>query len=406
MALLEALTRTGAVTGTDVIELAGPSSPPVPSLDETIAERVADLRGDDLDVARAVAVLGPSEPERVASLLEVSPIALLGPVQRLVTAGLLEERGDLLRFVHDAYRTAVYEATPGALRRLLHTAAARQLPAPDRPRHLIASASAAGVVLDAVHDTGVELDAAPGVTADLLAAAARLPDPDRRAATLAVTRARALARSGQMARAAAVAGDAVARTDDPAVLSELRRVQIFALSTGARVGAALDLVRATLADPLPERARQVLTEHRDLLTLLGGRDPVPADPVGAALGAVTVNGQVAEALGLGLVLSPINTDALSRVTAAQRPQASGLVQTVRQLGGTLGVAVIGSVILARQSPHPAPGRVVQDTAHAMTAGFWVAVAVFAAGLLAGSTLLPRRARRAARRTGSSAALAG
>ncbi|WP_207839684.1 hypothetical protein [Williamsia soli] len=52
--------------------------------------------------------------------------------------------------------------------------------------------------------------------------------------------------------------------------------------------------------------------------------------------------------GLGLVFSPVNTDALGRVGAADRAQASGIVQTVRQLGGTLGVALIGAIILAQQ----------------------------------------------------------
>ncbi|CAJ62796.1 MULTISPECIES: hypothetical protein [Frankia] len=42
----------------------------------------------------------------------------------------------------------------------------------------------------------------------------------------------------------------------------------------------------------------------------------------------------------------------------------------------------------------------------MAAGFWVTVAVVAAGLLAAWTLLPRDARRAARRTAWSASLAG
>lgn len=103
-----------------------------------------------------------------------------------------------------------------------------------------------------------------------------------------------------------------------------------------------------------------------------------------------VPGMALVGLGLGLVFSPINTDALSRVSASARPQASGIVQTVRQLGGTLGVAVIGSVILAHEDPHVVPTDRIANTAHAMTYGFWIAVAVFAAGLVAGWALLPRR----------------
>ncbi|MER8184924.1 MFS transporter [Kitasatospora sp. NPDC094015] len=101
-----------------------------------------------------------------------------------------------------------------------------------------------------------------------------------------------------------------------------------------------------------------------------------------------VPGMALVGLGLGLVFAPVNTDALSRVPAADRPQASGIVQTVRQLGGTLGVAVIGSVILAQEHA-VAPTDRLHDVARAMQAGFLVAAAVFAAGWAAGAVLLAR-----------------
>ena len=53
--------------------------------------------------------------------------------------------------------------------------------------------------------------------------------------------------------------------------------------------------------------------------------------------------------GLGLTISPTNTDALSRVSAAERAQGSGLMQTIRQLGGTVGVAVVSAVVLGIES---------------------------------------------------------
>ena len=49
--------------------------------------------------------------------------------------------------------------------------------------------------------------------------------------------------------------------------------------------------------------------------------------------------------GLGFVMSPTNVDAMSRAGAEHRAQASGLLQTFRQIGGTLGVAVVGASIL-------------------------------------------------------------
>jgi len=58
-----------------------------------------------------------------------------------------------------------------------------------------------------------------------------------------------------------------------------------------------------------------------------------------ALGMMTLG------TGVGLVMSPTNVDAMSRAGAAQRGQASGLSQTFRQVGGCLGVAVVGAVIM-------------------------------------------------------------
>lgn len=110
-----------------------------------------------------------------------------------------------------------------------------------------------------------------------------------------------------------------------------------------------------------------------------------------------IPGMALVGLGLGLTFSPINTDALSRVSPDDRPQASGIVQTVRQLGGTLGVAVIGSVILAHEHTDTAPARRIGDTAHAMTYGFWIATAVFALGWLLARWLLPDSAAATAAR---------
>jgi predicted MFS family arabinose efflux permease len=72
------------------------------------------------------------------------------------------------------------------------------------------------------------------------------------------------------------------------------------------------------------------------LTLPGGRYL----PIAAGL--------VLFGLGIGLVMSPTNTDALSRVGAAARAQASGLLGTLRQVGGSAGIALVGATVLAWQ----------------------------------------------------------
>ena len=98
-----------------------------------------------------------------------------------------------------------------------------------------------------------------------------------------------------------------------------------------------------------------------------------------------IPGMLLVGVGLGLTLSPTNTDALGRVPDAERSQASGVVQTVRQVGGTLGVAVIGGVVLALG---PAlPGRT--GTAESIAAGFGAAAVAFALAILAGAVLLGR-----------------
>jgi fucose permease len=49
-------------------------------------------------------------------------------------------------------------------------------------------------------------------------------------------------------------------------------------------------------------------------------------------------------LGISLTTSPANTDALGRVPHSERGQVSGLVQTMRQVGGSVGVATIAAAV--------------------------------------------------------------
>jgi EmrB/QacA subfamily drug resistance transporter len=101
-----------------------------------------------------------------------------------------------------------------------------------------------------------------------------------------------------------------------------------------------------------------------------------------------VPGLILMGVGLGLTLSPTNTDALNRSAAAERGQASGLIQTVRQLGGTLGVAIVGAVILALEG-HSSGAAARQQAADAIAVGFLVAGAAVVLALLAGWGYLAR-----------------
>jgi len=49
--------------------------------------------------------------------------------------------------------------------------------------------------------------------------------------------------------------------------------------------------------------------------------------------------------GVGLVLSPANTDALNRVSRDRYGEATGITQTVRNFGSILGLAILGSSLI-------------------------------------------------------------
>lgn len=63
---------------------------------------------------------------------------------------------------------------------------------------------------------------------------------------------------------------------------------------------------------------------------------------------VMVAGMAVMGTGIAFTMSPTNTDALARVGAEHRGQVSGLMQTLRQVGATMGVAATASAAIAAQ----------------------------------------------------------
>jgi hypothetical protein len=49
--------------------------------------------------------------------------------------------------------------------------------------------------------------------------------------------------------------------------------------------------------------------------------------------------------GMGLMLGPANTDAINRASKLSYGEATGITQTVRNLGASLGLAVLGTVLI-------------------------------------------------------------
>ena len=57
---------------------------------------------------------------------------------------------------------------------------------------------------------------------------------------------------------------------------------------------------------------------------------------------------MAAGIGLALVMTPASTDAMNTAPAALRSQASGVMNTLKQVGGALGLAVMGTAVVTVQ----------------------------------------------------------
>jgi EmrB/QacA subfamily drug resistance transporter len=85
--------------------------------------------------------------------------------------------------------------------------------------------------------------------------------------------------------------------------------------------------------------------------------------------------------GLGMVLGPVSTDALNRAPGAAYGEVTGITQTVRNLGASLGLAVMGSLFVDIQAGPAAVADSTQKVATIM-AGIMVAAFIVAVALLA------------------------
>ena len=95
--------------------------------------------------------------------------------------------------------------------------------------------------------------------------------------------------------------------------------------------------------------------------------------------ALLIPGYVAMGTGIGLTISPGTTDALGAATPSERSQASGIVQTVRQVGGAVGIAVLGAIVAGVSAVGPDATRAARLTAstNGVAAGYWAGAAMMA-----------------------------
>ncbi|MEU0297174.1 MFS transporter, partial [Streptomyces microflavus] len=89
-------------------------------------------------------------------------------------------------------------------------------------------------------------------------------------------------------------------------------------------------------------------------------------------------------LGIGLCFVPLGTAATTDVVPGETGMASGLLNSSRQVGGSLGLAVL--VTVAAQVTGGATG--VDGLSSGYAAAFWVAAGLLAAAALAAYVLLP------------------
>jgi EmrB/QacA subfamily drug resistance transporter len=98
-------------------------------------------------------------------------------------------------------------------------------------------------------------------------------------------------------------------------------------------------------------------------------------------------------LGFGVVNAPITNAAVSGMPRAQAGVASAIASTSRQLGATLGVAVVGALVTSKVSTSASSGF-----AEATHAGWWVLAGCGLVVLVLGVVATSRRALESAQRT--------
>jgi EmrB/QacA subfamily drug resistance transporter len=153
--------------------------------------------------------------------------------------------------------------------------------------------------------------------------------------------------------------------------------------------AAANMLGSSLAPRLSRRLGPHVTLAAGLLTQAAGLmwlSRITADGtfLTDVLGPILVIG-----LGLGTAFVQLTGAAVTGVRPADTGLASGLVNTTRQIGGAVGLAVLGTLAASRTAAaahHHSP-------AEALTEGYRLAFLVSAAVLAAGAALTPLLARR-------------
>jgi EmrB/QacA subfamily drug resistance transporter len=138
------------------------------------------------------------------------------------------------------------------------------------------------------------------------------------------------------------------------------------------------LVVAPLAGRLYDRIgpRPILTAGSALISLGLGWLALKLPDQNYSL---LIPGYVAMGAGIGLTISPATTDALAVAAPSERSQASGITQTVRQVGGAVGIAILGAIVahVAVAAPHTGLAAHQAAATRGVAAAYWTGAAVTA-----------------------------
>ena len=121
--------------------------------------------------------------------------------------------------------------------------------------------------------------------------------------------------------------------------------------------------------------------------------------VTSSYGASVVPALVAMGLGFGMIFSPAINTATAGVDRRDSGVASALVNTMQQVGGSIGTAALSTVALTATASyltahHTGPATLAAATAavHGYTVAFWVSAALFGVGAVVAVLLVPSRRR--------------
>jgi hypothetical protein len=114
--------------------------------------------------------------------------------------------------------------------------------------------------------------------------------------------------------------------------------------------------------------------------------------VASTYAAHVLPGLILIGMGLGFTMAPAMNTATLGVSAADAGVASATVNTMQQIGGSLGTALLSTLSASAASSYlagtqPGAGVVAQATVHGYDVAFWSAAAIFAAGAIVCGLLL-------------------